>query len=67
MVFVLKVSGELPEVLKPLPSNALDRAVFTNRSYLTSEDAKNRPSARRRGASFRCRTGREVALIPTKL
>lgn len=38
MVFVLKVSGELPEVLKPLPSNAPDRAVFTNRSYLTSEE-----------------------------
>jgi len=37
MVFVLKVSGELPEVLADLPSVALDLAVFTNRSYLTAE------------------------------
>ncbi|CAL1135238.1 unnamed protein product [Cladocopium goreaui] len=38
MVFVLKVSGELPEVLADLPSVALDLAVFTNRSYLTAEE-----------------------------
>ena len=37
MVFVLKVSGELPEALAGLPSDALDLAVFTNRSYLTAE------------------------------
>ena len=37
MVFVLKVSGELPQELADLPSVALDLAVFTNRSYLTAE------------------------------
>eukprot|EP00438_Fugacium_kawagutii_P007822 Skav212601 [mRNA] locus=scaffold2176:36422:82683:- [translate_table: standard] len=37
MVFVLKVTGELPEVLSGIPSDALDKAVFTNRSYLTAE------------------------------
>lgn len=37
MVFVLKVSGELPQTLAGLPSDALDFAVLNNRSYLTVE------------------------------
>ena len=40
MVFVLKVSGELPQSLAGLPSDALDFAVLTNRSYLTAEAFK---------------------------
>ena len=40
MVFVLKVSGELPQTLAGLPSDALDFAVLTNRSYLTAEAVK---------------------------
>jgi len=38
MVFVLKVSGELPQTLAGLPSDALDFAVLNNRSYLTVEE-----------------------------
>ena len=40
LVFVLKVSGDLPLVFSNLPSDALDLAVFTNRSYLTEEARK---------------------------
>ncbi|CAE7573177.1 pkd2 [Symbiodinium sp. CCMP2592] len=41
LVFVLKLTVELEEVLKGLPSEVLDLYVFTNRTYLTYEDFNN--------------------------
>eukprot|EP00439_Symbiodinium_sp_Y106_P001154 s7652_g1.t1 len=40
LVFVLKLTVELEEVLKGLPSEVLDLYVFTNRTYLTYEDSQ---------------------------
>ncbi|CAE7826311.1 PKD2 [Symbiodinium necroappetens] len=40
LVFVLKLTVELEEVLKGLPSEVLDLYVFTNRTYLSYEDSQ---------------------------